>query len=414
MRYLKFLIVISLLSPVFASAQIFTKNVKSPATVTVEGKVFDEVSGTALNQARVTVFDDMMKASLAQAETDASGSYKIKVPKMARYRVLAEKATYFDSEQILSPADGPLQANLGLGRKSGYEFDITIFDKAYEHNTINTLRDCKVEIYNNTTAEQVLTIEKLAKSTFNFSFAEGNHYTVLVRKKGYLNRRIEVYVNVNGCILCVDGMGIQEPDLVPLMTHNNEIGHFLGTIDLDSIAIGKRFQLNNIYYDFDKWAIRPEAASTLDNLAVFLKDNPGITIELGSHTDSRGSDDYNMLLSDKRAASAVAYLVDKQHIDSTKITSKGYGESQLVNSCGNGVNCSESDHQQNRRTEIKITGVIEDDPMWFKTLKQIIEDKQLYKKIIDQEKKAKELEQQKTRNLEQERRKKLSSLTGSK
>ncbi|MCB9345507.1 MAG: OmpA family protein [Lewinellaceae bacterium] len=333
---------------------------------------------------------------------------------MARYRVLAEKATYFDSEQILSPADGPLQANLGLGRKSGYEFDITIFDKAYEHNTINTLRDCKVEIYNNTTAEQVLTIEKLAKSTFNFSFAEGNHYTVLVRKKGYLNRRIEVYVNVNGCILCVDGMGIQEPDLVPLMTHNNEIGHFLGTIDLDSIAIGKRFQLNNIYYDFDKWAIRPEAASTLDNLAVFLKDNPGITIELGSHTDSRGSDDYNMLLSDKRAASAVAYLVDKQHIDSTKITSKGYGESQLVNSCGNGVNCSESDHQQNRRTEIKITGVIEDDPMWFKTLKQIIEDKQLYKKIIDQEKKAKELEQQKTRNLEQERRKKLSSLTGSK
>ncbi|MEZ4894844.1 MAG: OmpA family protein [Saprospiraceae bacterium] len=276
-----------------------------------------------------------------------------------------------------------------MGRKSGYEFDITIFDKAYEHNTINTLRDCKVEIYNNTTAEQVLTIEKLAKSTFNFSFAEGNHYTVLVRKKGYLNRRIEVYVNVNGCILCVDGMGIQEPDLVPLMTHNNEIGHFLGTIDLDSIAIGKRFQLNNIYYDFDKWAIRPEAASTLDNLAVFLKDNPGITIELGSHTDSRGSDDYNMLLSDKRAASAVAYLVDKQHIDSTKITSKGYGESQLVNSCGNGVNCSESDHQQNRRTEIKITGVIEDDPMWFKTLKQIIEDKQLYKKIIDQEKRRK-------------------------
>ena len=162
MRYLKFLIVISLLSPVFASAQIFTKNVKSPATVTVEGKVFDEVSGTALNQARVTVFDDMMKASLAQAETDASGSYKIKVPKMARYRVLAEKATYFDSEQILSPADGPLQANLGLGRKSGYEFDITIFDKAYEHNTINTLRDCKVEIYNNTTAEQVLTKKKLA------------------------------------------------------------------------------------------------------------------------------------------------------------------------------------------------------------------------------------------------------------
>ena len=80
-------------------------------------------------------------------------------------------------------------------------------------------------------------------------------------------------------------MGIKEPDVVQIMTHENEIGHFLGTVDLDSIQVGKRFQLNNIYYDFDKWAIRPEAANTLDKLAVFLKDNPGITVELGSHTD---------------------------------------------------------------------------------------------------------------------------------
>ena len=229
------------------------------------------------------------------------------------------------------------------------------------------------------------------KSTFNFSFAEGNHYTVLVRKQGYLNRRIEVYVNVNGCILCVDGMGIKEPDLVPLMTHNNEMGHFLGTIDLDSITIGKRFQLNNIYYDFDKWAIRPEAANTLDKLAVFLKDNPGITVELGSHTDARGSDDYNLLLSDKRAASAVGYLLEQQGIDTEKITSKGYGETALVNRCDDGQSCSETEHQMNRRTEIKITGIVAEDPLWPKTLKQIIEDKELYRKVLDQEKRQKAL-----------------------
>ena len=237
----------------------------------------------------------------------------------------------------------------------------------------------------------MLTIDKLSKSTFNFSFAEGNHYTVLVRKQGYLNRRIEVYVNVNGCILCVDGMGIKEPDLVPLMTHNNEMGHFLGTIDLDSITIGKRFQLNNIYYDFDKWAIRPEAANTLDKLAVFLKDNPGITVELGSHTDARGSDDYNLLLSDKRAASAVGYLLEQQGIDTEKITSKGYGETALVNRCDDGQSCSETEHQMNRRTEIKITGIVAEDPLWPKTLKQIIEDKELYRKVLDQEKRQKAL-----------------------
>ncbi len=377
--------------PILLSAQISLKNVNAPETITVTGKVYDLVSGAPLSQVLVTVFDDLMIASLAQTETEPDGSYSLTVPKVSRYKVLAEKPTYFDQETVVTHLEGPLNADLGMARKPGYVFDIVIFDKAFEHDPINTLRDCKVEIYNNTTQQQELSIERLPKSAFNFSFAEGNHYTMLVRKQGYLNRRVEVYVNVNGCILCVDGMGIKEPDLVPIMTHGNEMGHFLGTVDLDSIQIGKRFQLNNIYYDFDKWAIRPEAANTLDKLAVFLKDNPGITVELGSHTDARGGDDYNLSLSDKRAKSAVDYLVASQSIDFEKITSKGYGETQLVNKCDDGQSCSENEHQMNRRTEIKITGILDEDPLWRKSLKQIIEDKNLYKKIIDQEKRQKSL-----------------------
>jgi hypothetical protein len=377
--------------PILLSAQISLKNVKAPETITVTGNVYDLVSGAPLSQVLVTVFDDLMIASLAQTETEPDGSFTLTVPKVSRYKVLAEKPTYFDQETVVTHLEGPLNTDLGMARKPGYVFDIVIFDKAFEHDPINTLRDCKVEIYNNTTQQQELTIERLPKSAFNFSFAEGNHYTMLVRKQGYLNRRVEVYVNVNGCILCVDGMGIKEPDLVPIMTHGNEMGHFLGTVDLDSIQIGKRFQLNNIYYDFDKWAIRPEAANTLDKLAVFLKDNPGITVELGSHTDARGSDDYNLSLSDKRAKSAVDYLVASQSIDFEKITSKGYGETQLVNKCDDGQSCSENEHQMNRRTEIKITGILDEDPLWRKSLKQIIEDKNLYKKIIDQEKQQKSL-----------------------
>jgi outer membrane protein OmpA-like peptidoglycan-associated protein len=111
---------------------------------------------------------------------------------------------------------------------------------------------------------------------------------------------VEVYVNVNGCILCVDGMGVKEPDVVPLMSHGNEVGllprRHRPRFDLQ---IGKRFQLKNIYYDFNKWDIRPEAAKNLNKLAEFLKDNPGLKFELGSHTDSRGSDPYNLSLSDK-------------------------------------------------------------------------------------------------------------------
>ncbi|MCC7245523.1 MAG: OmpA family protein [Saprospiraceae bacterium] len=377
MRYAKFLLAITLLFPVLAFAQL----------IPAEGFVFDQSSGLPVSQSKVTIYDDMLKTPLASQQTGPDGKYSLMVPKVERYTIKAEKSTFFDAALVVNSFDSLLKNDIALSRKPGYVFDITIFDKAFEHNPINTLRDCKVEIYNNTTHEQELAIEQMPKSTFNFSFAEGNHYTVLVRKQGYLNRRVEVYVNVNGCILGIDGMGIKEPDLVPLMTHGNEIGYFLGTIDLDSIQIGKRFQINNIYYDFDKWAIRPEAANTLDKLAVFLKDNAGIQVELGSHTDARGSDDYNLSLSEKRAKSAVNYLTTVQGIAENSITSKGYGETQLINQCEDGADCSEQDHQKNRRTEIKIIGYDPaNDPLWRRSLKEIIEDKNLYRKIIQQEK----------------------------
>jgi outer membrane protein OmpA-like peptidoglycan-associated protein len=358
-------------------------------TTTFLGTISDAADGKTLAQSSIVVFDDMLKKSLGETITDANGRYTITVPKVARYSIKADKSTYFYQDTVLLADANTEEVNLRLKVKPGYQFNMTIFDKAYEHNPINTLKDCKVEIYNNTTRKPELTIPKLDKSTFHFVFSEGNHYTMLVRKPGYLNRRIELYVNVNGCILCVDGMGIKEPDLVPLMTNNNQTGHLLGTIDLDSIQVGKRFQLNNIYYDFDKWDIRPEAAKTLDKLAVFLKDNANIKVELGSHTDARGADEYNLLLSDKRAEAAVAYLTNVRGIDPGRITHKGYGELNLINRCDDGVSCAENEHQLNRRTEIKITGITDNDPLWEKSLQQIIEDPNLYQKIIEQEKKEK-------------------------
>lgn len=357
--------------------------------VTFEGVVTDSVSGAPLSQSKVTLYDDMLKEAIATTETDANGHYAFSTARRERFAVLADKPTFFKKEQTILWPSGETTVSLPLLRKPGYVFDITIFDKAFEHNPVNTLRDCKVEIYNNTTREQELAVERMPKSTFNFSFAEGNHYTMLVRKPGYFNRRVEVYVNVNGCILCVDGMGVRQPEVVPIMSHGNEIGYFLGVLDLDSIQVGKRFELKNIYYDFDKWDIRTEAAKTLDKLAVFLKDNPSIKVELGSHTDARGADPYNLSLSDKRAAAAVEYLVSTQGIDEENITSKGYGETQLINRCDDGIACSEADHQMNRRTEIKITGLLLKDPLWEKSLKEIIEDPQLYRKVIEMEKRKK-------------------------
>lgn len=127
---------------------------------------------------------------------------------------------------------------------------------------------------------------------------------------------------------------------------------------MERIRVGEAIAIQNIYYDYDKWEIRPDAAKELDRIARVFIENPGLTFELSSHTDSRGSDTYNLVLSDARANSAVNYLI-RQGVDPDRITAKGYGERIPFNKCRNGVRCTEEDHQANRRTEFKVTGSIE-------------------------------------------------------
>ena len=118
--------------------------------------------------------------------------------------------------------------------------------------------------------------------------------------------------------------------------------------------LGALFDVNPIYYDLDKSNIRPDAAVELDKIVQVLKDNPSISIELGSHTDARASASYNLKLSQRRADSAVKYIIE-HGIEAARIKAKGYGETQLINGCSDGVDCSEEAHQENRRTEFKIT-----------------------------------------------------------
>lgn len=122
---------------------------------------------------------------------------------------------------------------------------------------------------------------------------------------------------------------------------------------LEAIEINKAIRLEDIYYNFDKSNIRPDAAKELDKLVKIMMDNPTIWIELSSHTDSRGNDRYNEWLSQSRANAAVQYIIDKG-IDKNRIDAKGYGESKLLNKCANGIKCTEAQHQLNRRTEFKI------------------------------------------------------------
>lgn len=118
--------------------------------------------------------------------------------------------------------------------------------------------------------------------------------------------------------------------------------------------LAKAFGIKIIYFDLDKWNIRPDAALELEKILDVMKQYPEMKIDVRSHTDCRASNKYNDKLSDRRAKSTMAWLM-KNGVEETRLTGKGYGETQLINKCADGVKCSEEEHQANRRSEFIIT-----------------------------------------------------------
>ncbi len=124
------------------------------------------------------------------------------------------------------------------------------------------------------------------------------------------------------------------------------------SLELDPIFKNKEIIIENIFYDFDEWAIREDARPPLDQLSAILKNNPQINIQLSSYTDCRGTEEYNLELSQKRAQAAIEYLMSTG-IPPKRLVAKGFGKSFLVVEC-ECDDCTEAEHQANRLTTFKI------------------------------------------------------------
>lgn len=200
------------------------------------------------------------------------------------------------------------------------------------------LQNVKVKLID----DQMSTLGEIVTDTsakYKFDLEANRNYTLLAELPGYYAKR-EPYSTYG-----------KSPSQEQLTQKETTI-----TLDLDlflaKLKKDETFVLENIYYDFDKFDIKDSAALELDKLVTILQDNPSIEIELSSHTDSRGKKEYNQALSQKRAESAVAYIVSKG-IDRKRITAKGYGfEKPIIENA-----VTEEDHQKNRRTEFKVTKI---------------------------------------------------------
>jgi len=198
-------------------------------------------------------------------------------------------------------------------------------------NSKNPLRDVTVVIKNNET-EIYHEIKTDVDGKFYFKADKNSTYNIYGKKGNYFSQ--------------TETVTSKKVDRSNTLFLNLQVC-------MEETTCGKPINLKNIHYDLDKYFIREEAKAELNKLVQFMKDNPKINVELSSHTDSRASDDYNKTLSQNRANAAVDYLVSKG-INKSRLKPIGYGETKLLNKCSNGIDCAESQHQLNRRTEMKV------------------------------------------------------------
>jgi len=216
-----------------------------------------------------------------------------------------------------------------------------------DRDTKDVLSDATVSVINeagNTIASSITRID----GQFEFEVNKGQQYIINVTKEFYNENEIIIGTaslrpnDVAFSEIFLE-QKIEAVDNSPApKSMEEEDGEVLQVVELEYIN-----------YELDKSDIKPDVAATLDRLIALLKEFPDLEIRIESHTDSRGSDDYNMLLSKKRARAAFDYVVSKG-IDPKRLLYRGFGETKLLNNCTNGVDCTEEQHEVNRRSIVKV------------------------------------------------------------
>ncbi|MES2652870.1 MAG: OmpA family protein [Bacteroidota bacterium] len=248
---------------------------------------------------------------------------------------------------ILFPSDDDtLNGYLSSNRKAGkggddiYSFTfkkpdtkiiLAVKGIVLDRKTGKVISGANVSLYSNTNQSPIASKNAESDGTFLLELTKESDYSLIAKKAKF-----------DTDTKSISTKGIKKSDTLVVDLK-------LGTL----FEIGKVFTLKNINYDFDKDNIRLDAAKILDGLVDVMRDNPSLEIELGSHTDSRGADKYNLSLSQRRAQSVVNYLVSKG-ISRMRMVAKGYGETQLLNACEDGIKCTDEQHQENRRTVFKV------------------------------------------------------------
>ncbi len=296
----------------------------------VSFNVFDKATGQRIDDAIITYVADGVEEEMGTYAKDLD---------CANYTFKINRPGYGTGTAMFSPDENNGEPiNVYLERElTTVNLDGTVFG-----GTSTTLAGAEV-IITELTSGETKTISTGASGKFTFPLNCGGRYKITASKSGYTTATQEVSTSSSDCANKSKYNTVLT--LAPVFTG-----------DRLTITKGTILELPNIYYDYNKANIRADAAQDLDLVANLMTTYPDIEIELMAHTDSRGSDTYNEDLSQMRAERAMRYL-EAKGISAGRMIATGYGERMLRNGCSDGTECSEEEHQRNRRTEVKITNM---------------------------------------------------------
>lgn len=285
--------------------------------------------------------------------TNQSGTFTMPVTPNTNYEFVAKKEGYKVATESMNVSRTLLT--------SDYEFCIPmepinclvlegiVKNKKFKNNIPNT----SVTMVNKCTGDEVK-VTSDENGDFDFPCVDCDCEYYLKGEKNFFSEGTSIASTMG--LNCAGGGKVEVLlELMPLDPAAPKVNAIAPTPEFEGnrIVEGAVIELPHIYYDFDQFYIRDDAKSDLDKVVSLMKQYPSLSIELGSHTDARGTEEYNRNLSQNRANAAVQYII-KKGVSSARLVAKGYGETQLRNGCANFIECPETEHQYNRRTEVRV------------------------------------------------------------
>lgn len=320
---------------------IYEVHVKEEPKVKLMGTVYSLTEGELISKKKSLKQSEIEAKNLGNNEvkdylSNEDGTYNVTLKSGFKYEIVASKEGLVPVKNEIDLRDKGIKAlnpmDMVLIKKLPKPTTVNLNSKVIDANGAS-LKGANLFLLNTKTGA----VEKIntgLDGSFSTDLEPMTNYLLKTEKPGYL---------IN-CLSFVSPEASRE---------KYELGK---PLTLEKLELNTKLEVENLYYDLGKSTITPAASLELDKVVQFMLDNPEIKVELGAHTDSRGSSSSNSSLSARRAKSARDYIVSRG-IASSRISSRGYGETQILNKCKDGVSCTSDEHTINRRTEIKITSL---------------------------------------------------------